>query len=43
MQVAWFGTKQKTKNKAILAYNTDPVTLLLKLGKREREFAKSFV
>ena len=30
MQVAWFGTKCKTQNKAILAYNADPETLLLK-------------
>ena len=36
MQVVCFGTKYKTKNKTILAYNADPVTLLSKFWKRER-------
>ena len=43
MQVVCFETKYKTKNKEVLAYNADPVTLLLKLGKRERGFDKSLV
>ena len=40
MQVVCFGTKYKSENKVILAHNADPVTLLLKLGKRERGFPK---
>ena len=39
---SWVTLKYKTKNKTILAYNADPVTLLLKFEK-ERGFAKSFV
>ena len=40
MQVVCFGTKYKSENKVILAHNADPVTLLPKLGKRERGFPK---
>ena len=43
MQIVCFETKYKTKNKTILEYNADPVTLLLKLGKVERGFAKPLV
>ena len=35
MWVVCFGTKYKTKNKAILAYNANPVILILKFWKRE--------
>ena len=39
---SWVTLKSKTKNKAILEYNADPVTLLLQFEK-ESGFAKFFV
>ena len=43
MQVVFLGTKYETKNKAILAYNANPVILLLINFENEGGFAKSQV